>query len=180
MLERIRKETEQFYNNVSPLEEYKEIKQASSTSRWTLRLNYSRIMTQHIFVFTFVCFLIVLNTSLVSIISLPIFLYLFAKANDREFVKNDMPKIITMCLVILVIDLLIQLTAQTPFYNFVFDTDKTKGSKSGLAYERLMNWVQTIGWRIIWNRETNPSSTLNLGAFLDYICKCGVTSILLL
>ena len=74
-----------------------------------IRFNYSRVLSQHIFVFATVSFLVVLNISLVSIITLPIFLYALSKANDREFVKIEQPKIVKICLIILIIDIMIQI-----------------------------------------------------------------------
>jgi hypothetical protein len=90
------------------LAEYEQVKKESSSSRWMIRLNYSRLLSQHIFVATFVSFLIVLNRSLVSIIALPIFLYMFSQANNNEFVKKDLPKLIKLCLGILIADIMIQ------------------------------------------------------------------------
>ena len=85
-----------------------------------LRINFGRIMTQHVFVATSISFLIVLNVSLVSIISLPLFLYIFYHSNHRQFVKNTMPKFIKFCMILLVVDLMIQILMQTPFYDMIF------------------------------------------------------------
>lgn len=168
---------EEIINHVTPQVEYEEIKKSSSTSRWTLRINYGRILSQHIFVNTFICFLIVLNTSLVSIVSLPIFLYMFSRANDRNFVRDELPGLVKICLNILVADLMIQILMQTPFYNFIFNQDAE--GEDGKQYERLMNWIEMIGWRIIWKRDS-PASILQQEAFADFVCKCGALCILLL
>lgn len=131
-----------------------------------IRFNYSRVLSQHVFVFATVSFLVVLNISLVSIITLPIFLYSLSKANDREFVKIEQPKIVKICLGILIFDIMIQIMLQTPFY------------KQESTYERIIYWIQQIGWRLIWTRE-QPKSVLNTESFIDFISKVAVICVLL-
>lgn len=88
---------------------YEEIKKESSTSRWMIRFNYSRVLAQHIFVITAVSFLVVLNISLVSIIVLPIFLFMFSKANDRAWVQNELPRFVKITLGIMLADILVSI-----------------------------------------------------------------------
>lgn len=159
--------------------EYEDIKRECSASRWMLRVNFAKIMTQHIFVTTTISFLIVLNVSLVSIISLPIFLYMLYHSNHRAFVKNELDFLVKVSMYILVTDLLIQILMQTPFYNVIFG-DPSGDDDGEKSWERVLSWIEAIGWRIIWDRRTGPSSELKTEAFLDYISKAAITCILLL
>lgn len=48
------------------------------------------------------------------------------------------------------------------------------------SMERLVTWMNMIGWKQIWNREHGPASVLQVGAFADFCFKCAVTCLLLI
>lgn len=152
--------------------EYEMIKKECSSSRWMLRINFARIMTQHVFIASMVCFLLMMNVSIISLVILPIFLYILYYSNEHNFVRNQLEKLVQICLIILLVDFIVFMIYQTPFT--ITWQEKLMTSENKEHWERMLLWFRYIGWEDIWNRRHGPTSILNIRPFVDFIGKAAV------